>query len=298
MVLVVGATGLLGTEICKRLRVGGLPTRAFVRPGSRREAVVRSLGADVVYGDLKDRQSVDEACRGCSTVITTANSMMARQHGDSFETVDRDGSLLLLRAAEQARVRHFVYTSLSPVLPSNNPFVRYKREVEAAVRASAVTWTILQPSAFMEVHTGAVAGWDFLRGRARLMGSGRAEASYISVTDVAAFAVAAIESRRAANRVLHITGPEPLTGFDAVAVAERVTGQTFSVQRLPTPALRIARFAVMPFNTRLAALFAMALGMQANDRVAMEPLLAEFAIRPTTFAEYVRWAASGAMTSQ
>jgi uncharacterized protein YbjT (DUF2867 family) len=250
--------------------------------------MVRGLGIDVVHGDLKSRESVDAACHGCSSVITTANSMSSRQRRDSFETVDRDGSLTLLHAAERAGVGHFVYTSLSPVLPSNNTFVRYKREVEAAVRASSLKWTILQPSAFMEIHTGAVAGWDFERGRARIMGSGRAQASYISVADVAAFAVAAIENSRGANRVLHITGPEPLTGLEAVAIAERVTGKKFSVQRLPQPIVGFLRIALIPFSAKLSSLFAMGLGMQANDRVAMEPLLAEFAIHPTTFAEYVR----------
>ena len=288
MILIVGATGLLGIEICKRLQILGLPVRALVRRGSAREAEVRSLGVDVVHGDLKEPHSVDAACRGCSAVITTANSMLSRRRGDSFEAVDRDGALLLLRAAERTGAARFVYTSVSPALPSNNPFVRYKREVEAAVRSSSLEWTILQPSAFMEIHTGAVAGWDFERGRARLMGSGRARASYISVADVAAFAVAAIEHPGAVNRTLHITGPEPLTGLEAVAIAERVTGKTFSVQRLPTSALSVLRIALLPFNARLSSLFAMGLGMQAHDRLAMEPLLTEFAIRGTTFEEYVR----------
>jgi uncharacterized protein YbjT (DUF2867 family) len=294
MILVVGATGLLGAEICKRLQARGQPTRALVRRGSPREAEVRRLGVEIVYGDLKDSGSLDAACRDCSIVITTANSMSSRQRGDSFESVDRDGALRLLRAAERASARHFVYTSLSPVLPSNNPFVRYKREVEAAVRASSLTWTILQPSAFMEIHTGAVAGWDFERGRARLMGSGRAQASYISVADVAAFAVAAIETSRGANRMLHITGPQPLTGLEAVAIAERVTGKKFVVQRLPTAALAFLRIAFMPISAKLSSLFAMGLGMQADDRVAMEPLLTEFAVRPTTFEDYVRSARASA----
>jgi uncharacterized protein YbjT (DUF2867 family) len=287
MILVVGATGLLGCEICKQRQARGLPTRALVREGSAREAAVRALGVEVVYGDLRQPHSMNTACQGCSAVITTANSMSARHPGDSFETVDRDGSLALLQAAERAGVKQFIYTSVSPVLPSNNPFVRYKREVEAAVRASAMKWTILQPSAFMEIHAGAVAGWDFARGRARLMGSGRAQASYIAVADVAAFAVAAADNVAAFNRTLHITGPQPLTGLEAVAIAERVTGKTFSVQRLPAAALAVLRVAAMPFSARFSSLFAMGLGMQIDDCVAMQPLLAEFAIRPTTFEDYV-----------
>jgi len=288
MILVVGATGLLGTEICGRLRARQLQVRALVRRGSTREDPVRRLGAEICYGDLRQPQSLDEACRGCAGVITTANSMLSRRPGDSFETVDHRGSLDLLRAAERAGAGRFVYTSLSPVLPSNNDFVRSKRDVERAVRASSLSWTILQPSAFMEIHAGEVAGWDFVRGRARLLGSGRATLSFISMHDVAAFAVSAVDGPHGACRNLHVTGPEPLTGLDAVAIAERVTGRKFSVQRLPTTAIKVLRLALKPVNPRFSALFAMGLGMQLDDRADMEPLWKEFDVRPTTFEAYVR----------
>jgi uncharacterized protein YbjT (DUF2867 family) len=259
-----------------------------VREGSPRESLLRTGGVEIVHGDLKDRRSLDLACHGVSVVITTANSMLSTRRGDSFKTVDRDGSLALLRAAQTAGARHFIFTSVSPRLPANNAFVQYKREVEDAVRASALKWTILQPSAFMEVHAGAVAGWDFAAGRARLMGSGRAPIGYISTVDVAAFAVAAVDNASAADRALHITGPEPLTGLGAVAVAERVTGRPFKVQRLPTGALRLLRVALRPVNPTLSALMALGIGMQQGDGVTMEPLLREFAVQPTTFEQYVR----------
>jgi uncharacterized protein YbjT (DUF2867 family) len=205
-----------------------------------------------------------------------------------METVDRDGSLTLLRAAVAAGAEHFVFTSVSPALPANNAFVRYKREVEGAVRATSMRWTILQPSAFMEIHAGPIAGWDFSSGRARLMGSGRAVIAYVSAKDVAAFAVGALEKGRTLNRDVHITGPEPLTGLDAVAVAERVMGRSFTVQRIPTAALHAMRVALRPFHPVFSTLVAMGLGMQQGERVAMQALYDEFGIQPTRFEEYVR----------
>jgi uncharacterized protein YbjT (DUF2867 family) len=287
MILIVGATGLLGAEICSRLRAQAHPTRALVRKGSPRESLLRGLDVEIVYGDLKDRHSLDAACCGASVVITTANSVLSRRHGDSLKTVDRDGSLALLRAAEAAGSRHFVYVSVSPSLSTNNPFVRYKRQVEAAVRKSCLTWTILQPAAFMEIHAGAVGGWDYEAGRARLMGSGRAPISYISAADVAAFAVAAVDNPAAANRELHITGPEPLTALEAVAIAEKVTGRAFKVQRIPVGALRVFRALLRPFHPAMSSLLAIGISMEQGDRVTMEPLLREFAVQPTTFEQYV-----------
>jgi NADH dehydrogenase len=75
MNLVVGATGVLGGEICRQLRQGGRPVRALTRSTTDPLKVeqLKRLGATLVQGDLKDRASLDSACRGAAAVITTRN---------------------------------------------------------------------------------------------------------------------------------------------------------------------------------------------------------------------------------
>ena len=77
MILVVGATGLLGGEICRRLAAKGKPIRALVRGASDQAKVgaLRDLGAELVQGDLRDRISLEAACQGVRTMISTASSM-------------------------------------------------------------------------------------------------------------------------------------------------------------------------------------------------------------------------------
>src|SRR5439155_774847 len=79
VILVVGATGLLGGEICRVLTQRGTPVRALVRGTSNpdRVAHLKSVGAEQVRGDLKDRPSLDAACRGASAVISTASSTVS-----------------------------------------------------------------------------------------------------------------------------------------------------------------------------------------------------------------------------
>ncbi len=236
--LVVGATGLLGSAICSRARAAGHDVRALIRAESARAASVRALGCETAVGDLKDPDSLAQACRGVDAVVTTANAMMSRARGDSLETVDRLGSRALVEAAARAGVSRFIYTSIERGVPDNNPFVRYKREVEQAVRGSGMTWTVLQPTAFMEVHAGAPAGWDLAGGRARVVGAGTTPVGYIAVDDVAAFAVAALTHPAARNCDLPLAGPEPLSAADAIRIAEQVTGRAFRVQRAPVALLR------------------------------------------------------------
>ena len=65
MLLVIGATGLVGSEVCKRLRKRGEPVRALVRATSSRNKIeaLRLCGTELCFGDLKDADSIAAACR-------------------------------------------------------------------------------------------------------------------------------------------------------------------------------------------------------------------------------------------
>jgi uncharacterized protein YbjT (DUF2867 family) len=286
VILVVGATGLLGRRICRSLVRRDKKVRALVREGSSGAAALRELGIETIVGDLKDRSSLDRACRGVTEVVTTANAIVSRLPGDSLTAVDRDGQIALVRSAHAAGVDRFMYVSISPVLPADNLFIRCKREVEIAVRTSGMGWTILQPAAFMDVHLGAPLGWDYVKGRARILGSPDVVKSYVSADDVAEFAARAIDLPSADGRDLHLTGPEPLTAAEALAIAERVTGLKFKVQRIPTPALRVLSALLRPFAPVPSSLMAMA-AANPPDIVDMTPLTAEFGVKLTPFSEFV-----------
>jgi uncharacterized protein YbjT (DUF2867 family) len=71
MNLIVGATGIVGSEICRLLATQGERTRALVRNTSNPETVARlkALGVEVVTGDLKAPESLIAACRGVNAVV-------------------------------------------------------------------------------------------------------------------------------------------------------------------------------------------------------------------------------------
>jgi NADH dehydrogenase len=115
MILVAGATGMLGGEIVRRLRTQNKEVRALVRKTSDPAKVARlqELGATIVEGDLTDAASLASACRGIVTVITTVASTLSRTPGDTIPRVDHAGQLNLVDAAVQARVSKYIYVSIS-----------------------------------------------------------------------------------------------------------------------------------------------------------------------------------------
>lgn len=224
MILVAGATGNLGGLIARRLLGEGRAVRILVRPGSDHASLV-AMGAEPVIGDLKDRPSLDAACHGVDAVVTTANSAL-RPPPDTVEAVDMQGNRSLIEAAGAAGVDRFIFTSAyGATLDNPVPFVRAKAMTEATLRASGMSWTILAPEAFAEVWIPIVVAGPLLEGREVLfVGSGARRHSFVSMVDVASFAVAAVDNPAAHDAYLPIGGPEACSYREIVAIFERLVG--------------------------------------------------------------------------
>src|SRR6516165_7157487 len=118
-VLVVGATGVLGVEVCRQLAAAGKKVKGLARTSSQREKVnaLHELGVETVTGDMKDPQSLYQAFQNVDTIISTATSTISHQEGDSIETVDLAGQLNVAEAASAAGLKHVVFISFHPLTP-------------------------------------------------------------------------------------------------------------------------------------------------------------------------------------
>jgi len=291
MILVVGATGVLGKEICRRLRERGADVRGLVRSGSPKESGLAEMGVEIAYGDLKEPASIDEACSGVECVVSTANSMMSRRRGDSFNTVDGDGHVGLVASAQGAGVGHFIYVSVTPnALPC--VFFDCKRQVEQVLRDSSMAWTILQASAFMETFFTKMGGWNFEKGTVRLMGSGRTPATFVSLYDVAEFAVIATENPGMRNRTILVGGPQSMTPLEAAEVFGEVRGAPLKVKPVPMGLVKFAGFFIRPFSERASMVMSI-LGKEKADIIDMEPIVAEFPVKLTSLREFAEQTLGG-----
>lgn len=237
--LLVGATGVLGSEITAQLSRNGRSIRALVRETA--DPVKRSLlealpQVEFVSGDLKEPASLAEACRGVETVVTTASATASRQSGDSLESVDDQGQQALLSAARSQGVRRFVYISFPPMIDS--PLQRAKRRMEEAIVGSGLEYVVLQPTYFMDVWFSPALGWDPLHGRVQLFGDGKGRTSWISVSDVARFAVAACDPRARTNLTLELGGPEALSQLDVLGMFRDLGGLQIGVETTTEVVLR------------------------------------------------------------
>jgi len=288
MNLIVGATGLVGGEICRRLAAQHHPVRALVRPtgDASRIEELRASGAELATGDLKDAASIKAACAGAQTVLSTASSTLSRQPGDTIDGVDRLGQLQLIAAAKAAGVKHFVYVSFSP-FAEDFALQRAKREVEQALISSGMRYTILRPAFFMEIWLSPALGFDVAARRARIYGTGEKPISWISFPNVAEFAVRSLDTPGAQNATFTLGGPEALTPIQVVRIFEELAGAPFTIEYVMEAVLKAAKT-----SSRRAldeAFAALSLGYAQGEVIDMREVLELMPVRLVSVREYATW---------
>ena len=288
MTLVVGATGSLGTEICQRLASAGKPFRAMVRRTSdqAKKDVLKQLGGELVEADLKDRASLDRACQGATAIISTPTAILSQQSGDTFDTVDLHGQMDLIDAARAAKVGRYVFVSVSGNLlkHGDNPLF--------AAKQAGLTYTILRPTCFLEIGLSPPLGFDFANAKATIYGSGQNKISYISLHNVADFAVESLSNPAARNTVLELGGPEALTQLEVVQTFEEIAGRTLEKQFVPEEALQARKSAA---NNPVEQTFAdLILAAARGDKIDMSETFKKFRIRPRSIREYAEMVVNGA----
>ena len=286
MVLVVGATGLVGSEVCQRLIRPGEPVKALVRATSSKEKTeaLRASGVELCVGDLKDPQSIVAACRGVNAVISTASSILTRQPGDLIESVDAAGQLNLVNAAKGANVGRFLFVSFRRPPSISFPLSDAKEQVENAV--TSLNFTVIQASWFMEVWLSPALGFDYVNAVARIYGPGTSPISWVSFRDVAEICAVALRHSAAERRTIEFGGPEGLSPLEVVARFERIGGRPFRLEHVPEAAL-LSQFegATDSMQKSFAGLM---LGYLHGDAINMTSVVDTFGIKLTNVNEYAR----------
>ncbi len=151
VVLIAGATGMIGRDIAVKVREAGYVVRGMTRNVAKAQRDI-GIADEWVAGDVRDPASLAAAMNGATFVISTINGD-TRTGPLSPEFIDFSGNCNLIDAAKATGVRHFVLISSATSGPqvdqSLNPasgYVRYfKTKAEAYLRASGLHHTIVAP---------------------------------------------------------------------------------------------------------------------------------------------------------
>jgi uncharacterized protein YbjT (DUF2867 family) len=203
---------------------------------------------------------------------------------NDVQTVDKEGAMNLVEAAQAAGVGHFVYTSFT--MDNDFPLRNAKRAVEQRLQDSGLTYTLLRPGYFMEVWLNPATGFDYANAKARIYGSGQNPLSLISFPDVAQFAVASLDNPAARNATLEVGGPRALSQLQMVQIFEKASGRTFEVEHVPEEALAEQQKASTDLMEQSFA--GLMQWYARGDPVDMEETLKMFPVQLTSVKDYAQ----------
>jgi uncharacterized protein YbjT (DUF2867 family) len=278
MILVVGATGQVGSLVVRRLRADGATVRAMVRDPAT-AADLAATGAELVVADLRIPETLDAALDGVTAVVSTANPIAPSRRGDTAEALDA-GYAELIRRAARAGVARFVFASVpTTALDERVPLARSRRRTEQLLARSGMSWLALRMPPFIEVWAALVGSELPLRGEVRstlnrpyatlrrfrrltgrtidrhgvmvVPGPASARQAFLSVHDAAAALAAAVRPETGSGTV-DLGGPESLSWTDVAALYRRVLGRRVRVVSQPATLFAVLSRLAAPVAPSLA----------------------------------------------
>jgi len=202
MILITGATGNVGSELITAL----LPAHA---------GQIRALthNPDAVFPDGAQKVVANLADSDLAPVLDGVHAVFLLTDGLNIAAHDHR----LVAAARLASVKRIVKLSVLAVgHGATDPITTMHRAGEEEIRDSGLGWTFLRPTAFMSnalnwapmITADQVVHAPFAAG----------QAAVVDPADIAAVAAACLTQDGHDHRVYELTGPEPLSPPDQVAI--------------------------------------------------------------------------------
>ena len=226
MILVTGAAGKTGAAVIRSLAQRAEPVRALVRSEAQATHVMTLGATQAAVGDLADAERVAQAARGVRAIYHICPNM----HPDEVAVGGN-----VIAAGRAGSVARLVYHSVLHPQTREMPHHWNKLAVEEMVLASGLSFTILQPTAYMQ---NILASWRALtdEGVYRVPYPPDTRLSLVDVEDVAEVAAKALVEDGHAGASYELVGSPALSQLDVAAALGERLGRAVCVEEIPLDA--------------------------------------------------------------
>lgn len=286
MILITGATGFIGRRLVKRLAGDAqLRVRVLLRPGTRADRLPKGVPIHTMIASLDDPDSLLAAMDGVHTVFHLVGTDTRGRHA-GLQTIDVAGTRAIVEAALTARAGRIIYVSrIGADRSSAYPILRAKGEMEEAIKASGLAYTIFRSSVLFgrgdrfSEHIGMLA-----RSFPVFFVPGDGEATFqpLWVDDLVTCLAMSLEDLDLVDSTMSLGGPEILTYRRIVMRIMHVSGSQRPIMGLPLLAHRAlgwyldGLFARWPFNEAWIDL------LSSNQTAELGTIERHFGFRPSS----------------
>ena len=228
-ILVIGATGDVGSEAAKIAVAKGHKVRALVRSTSNRDKLGEAKSKiEFFEGDSLDKTSLEPAMKGIDALIISIRLTPGEiKKGRKYEDVELTGVNNLVEVAKKNGVKKIIHVTAVGVGPQSvSDMYMAKHQSEETIRNSGIGYTIFKPSGMFKdfqffhvpnvLKMGEAAKWPF--------GPVTFHMNPLSHVDLAKCMVDALTNPKSANKSLEIGGPDCITQGDLLNMIAKEAG--------------------------------------------------------------------------
>lgn len=255
-ILVTGGTGVVGRSTVTALIQHGHVVNLLSRR-ARRDAEQWPQGVHPYAGNVADAGTIGPAIEGCDVVLHLT-AIVDESGSNTFERINVEGTRNVVREAERAGVKRFVYVSSLGADQGESAYHQSKRKAEAIVRTFNGEWIVVRPgSVFGPGDEQISLLLRMIRTLPTLpvIGDGNQQFQPIWHEDLAEVLSRVVERDDLQGKELEVAGGELTSQNDLIARLSRITGR--DVPRIPIPEM------IASVGMRLAS--AVGIGVAFNE---------------------------------
>lgn len=255
-ILVIGASGFVGSHLTNALLTNGYTVRCLTRDPARLQRPATSSG-EIVPGDVADPASLGRALHGMDAVYISMHTISRQQSGPAgggFVDLEKRGVTNILDACRTQAVRRIIYVTSLGVGPDEpGEWVRGRWALEQRLLNSGLDVTILRPGQI--VGAGGM-GFKTTLAQARsrvaiLVGSGGQHIRSIAIDDFVYYLVGILSDPRSYGKAFDVGADDVWTSNQMIDVIAALLGKKPPVKlHLPTAILGL----IAPGLERMARL--------------------------------------------
>lgn len=280
MIIVIGATGTIGSELLKRLIKLKIPTRALSRDYSKLYNQIlecKSPFVELITADATNLNSLRRAFKGGKQLFLALSN--------SPKQIDLESSVI--NVAVEAGIEHIVKIS-SPIFQRTSPVTvaEWHREIERKLRGSGIAHTILRPYAFMQ---NLLRFAPTIAKQGVFYGSmGDSSCNFIDCRDIADVAVEVLINREKSGGIYTLTGSEILSYPDIASELSIILNRTINYINMDPADLRrnLIHYEQMPIwlANHIVEIQAMSMKVQENPTDTVKELIGK---EPRTLSAFL-----------
>ena len=289
MILITGATGLVGRQLVARL-AAHQDVVCLVRPARRVRQFAPGVSVRVVSGDVDDVPTLRLAMHGVTSIVHLAAISRPYPNGRTLESVNVGGTRNVIEAAHEVGVRRIVFVSPIGSDPySAYLYLRTKGQAEELLKASGLDYTILRASAVYgqgdEWTTVMAMGMHGVPFIFPIPGDGRSRLQPLCVHDLVTCLVRCLADGSQIAQTIAVGGPQHMTFDDVVTEVMKATGLKRRRYYLRLPTARVlARLSTRLFGHPPFSEAAVDL-LSISQMTALDAVSSHFGFQPARMSE-------------